>query len=62
MSDGSVRFVKDSDDSSTWRVIATKGKQSYTHSRSCVRSVRTSNLRFPISNQQTERTKSLESV
>ena len=32
----------------------------YTHSRYFVRSVRISNLRFPISNQQTGRTKSLE--
>ena len=35
---------------------------SHTHSRSFVRSVRISNSRFPLSNQQTERTKFLESV
>ena len=29
MRDGSVRFVKDSDNSATWSVIAPKGKQAY---------------------------------
>jgi len=43
-------------------ISASRASTTHTHSREFVRSVRISNSRFQISNQQTERTKSLEPV